>query len=1003
MRFSVLLFFVTVFVSLSFPQQGEFIYKNLTPDDGLPSNETYDLMQSEDGYMYIATDQGLARFDGEEFKVYNEKDGIKGSAVFNVYPDPSGRIWMRTIGFPYFLEKDSIVKFPLFGIHDSQFGDSTDKRPLFMSTLLFDSSSFPYAVLSDKFSWIFLYDDGEYHRVNKFKTYENGKFHNPKNSKETYAFKMDTYGNILKFFNFQEFDVDTLTLVDSLGYIIIAEPNSLKLHTKPLPWVVNKINKKQVLAFNRDGKCLNISLNDFRFEQTEIPKKAIKFHFDSTGLNFLLTQNGLYQCVNGFSQFIRLNNYFITSLFKDNEANYWMTDHNNGVLIIPNLNFQHLNFQLNENATSLCLWKYENDFHTEVSDGHVFKNETDTIIKLNYIPRINNTRARTLSFFESSFYLSSSEIHFDDMGHNIFLPKEAQITIFRSARKYSDSILLATNTGPVLLLTSDFNRSFRLDTLNGVLRFFPRRLNEEFLGKRKMVVRTEDVMKSGNLIWAATADGLLQYTKDSVISFSNQHPILSSRLTALDDFHPNYLAIGSRSSGVFLMHKMKHNLLFPISHSDKIKSSAIRSLYSSNDTLYATSNKGLFMFKLSNDTFYQIAHFDSKNGLPTNDISDIEEHDGKIWIATKKGLVFFQKGSLKPDDYYTPIHLTHFSFDDHQRRIDSTFIQFQKDQRDLTFWYKGISFKSAGDLKYKLILSGPSKDSLVTQNTETRFTNLEPGTYTLKIWAQNNTGNWSLKPATLTFSIPEKFHESIWFYILCFLAFGLFTAFLTFLYQQQKKKLLERKLSTNELEQRALAAQMNPHFIHNTLAAIQQLFNAGDMEECNNYIAMFSKLVRLNLNSIREGYISVETEIKRLQLYLDIEKTRFGNRLSYSIEVDPKVDTSYMEIPAMLLQPFVENALWHGLLPKPEGGEIHIKFGSKEKHLIIEILDNGVGYNPSAEKKRDKEDPSVAMEITKNRLNLLSKKSGQTNDFTIQNRKDITGTQVIVTLYIGED
>ena len=409
------------------------------------------------------------------------------------------------------------------------------------------------------------------------------------------------------------------------------------------------------------------------------------------------------------------------------------------------------------------------------------------------------------------------------------------------------------------------------------------------------------------------------------------------------------------------------------------------------------------MFKLSTDTFYQIAHFDSKNGLPTNDISDIEEHDGKIWIATKKGLVYFTKGSLKPDNYYTPIHLTHFAFNDSRQRIDSTFIQFTKDQRDLTFWYKGISFKSAGDLKYKLILKGPSQDSLITQNTETRFTNLSPGSYTLQIWAQNNTGNWSIKPATVRFEIPEKFHESMWFYILCFLAFGILTAFLTYLYQRQKKKLLLRKISTNELEQRALAAQMHPHFIHNTLAAIQQLFNAGDMEECNNYIAMFSKLVRLNLNSIREGYIALETEIQRLQLYLDIEKTRFGQRLSYTIDVDPGIDVSYIEIPAMLLQPFVENALWHGLLSKPEGGEIRIQFRLNEDHLIIEILDDGVGYDPAAEKKRDKQDPSVAMEITKNRLDLLSKKSGQTNNFTIKNRKDRSGTQVLVTLYIGDD
>jgi anti-sigma regulatory factor (Ser/Thr protein kinase) len=991
MRFSVLLFFVTVFVSLSFPQQGEFIYKNLTPDDGLPSNETYDLMQSEDGYMYIATDQGLARFDGEEFKVYNEKDGIPGSAVLNVYPGPNGQIWMRTLKEPCYLDGDS------FRTNTLKFSYSGPKgaNSLHDCMVYFDHDSNP-KVLWQHFRAYELEDD----TLTRIK--RNTEISGESNCL-TYVLKKDGLGRWYATTEQKYKKCDSVTLESEMQNIVITgqfingSTNISKLHK------IYEISRDSLILFSTYGSNYLLLLDSLKAKTINMPPGVIGIN-RLKGNSFLMNSfNGIYQAHisskdKNFQHYMR--DFFTTSSYLDEENSLWVTSHESGIFVVPNVSFKTVFHSHQGSTVSIELtrtqdklfalindqefWVFSNgNFKKEFSDSIRFaKNSNlvainDTLILQSKVGYRNSKNGRIIQEVLHHF----NETFEDD--ENIYL--STWLGIRAISKKLPQAAL-------VQMLTNGTNQN--------IIRFFTTD-SQETAGE--LGIRTESVVKTLNVLWAATINGLYLIKDGETVSLKDKHPILSSRLTALDDFHPNYLAIGSRSSGVFLMHKTKHNVLFPISHSDKIKSSAIRSLYSSNDTLYATSNKGLFMFKLSNDTFYQIAHFDSKNGLPTNDISDIEEHDGKIWIATKKGLVFFQKGSLKPDDYYTPIHLTHFSFDDHQRRVDSTFIQFQKDQRDLTFWYKGISFKSAGDLKYKLILSGPSKDSLVTQNTETRFTNLEPGTYTLKIWAQNNTGNWSLKPATLTFSIPEKFHESIWFYILCFLAFGLFTAFLTFLYQQQKKKLLERKLSTNELEQRALAAQMNPHFIHNTLAAIQQLFNAGDMEECNNYIAMFSKLVRLNLNSIREGYISVETEIKRLQLYLDIEKTRFGNRLSYSIEVDPKVDTSYMEIPAMLLQPFVENALWHGLLPKPEGGEIHIKFGSKEKHLIIEILDNGVGYNPSAEKKRDKEDPSVAMEITRNRLDLLSKKSGQTNDFTIQNRKDTTGTQVIVTLYIGED
>jgi len=197
------------------------------------------------------------------------------------------------------------------------------------------------------------------------------------------------------------------------------------------------------------------------------------------------------------------------------------------------------------------------------------------------------------------------------------------------------------------------------------------------------------------------------------------------------------------------------------------------------------------------------------------------------------------------------------------------------------------------------------------------------------------------------------------------------------------------------LEQRALQAMMNPHFVFNVMNSIQHYINTKDTGSANKVLTGFARLIRKNLEICTKSYISVEEEIEYLELYLSLEKKRFGGKLNYEIKVDPAIDRDETLIPSMILQPYIENAIWHGIMPKEDGGTIGIVIGLKaENTLLIEVKDDGVGIDNSLKDKKG-EHVSKGMSLTKERVNLLNQVAS--NSIQIDIKQDgISGTLVSI-------
>ncbi|MEZ4915550.1 MAG: histidine kinase, partial [Chitinophagales bacterium] len=210
---------------------------------------------------------------------------------------------------------------------------------------------------------------------------------------------------------------------------------------------------------------------------------------------------------------------------------------------------------------------------------------------------------------------------------------------------------------------------------------------------------------------------------------------------------------------------------------------------------------------------------------------------------------------------------------------------------------------------------------------------------------------------------------------------------------------LERQL--NQAELKALKSQMNPHFLFNAFNSIQEYIILNNRELASDYLGKFADLMRIYLDHSREKLITLEDEIKASELYLSLEKIRFEDELNYSVSKAKNIDETQVSIPPMLIQPFIENALKHGLLHKKGEKKLNVFFSTNEKQdVICTIEDNGIGRKASAmlQQNNMKKHKSFATSATQNRIELLN--MGRQADISLQiedlsnDKGEATGTKV---------
>ncbi len=338
-------------------------------------------------------------------------------------------------------------------------------------------------------------------------------------------------------------------------------------------------------------------------------------------------------------------------------------------------------------------------------------------------------------------------------------------------------------------------------------------------------------------------------------------------------------------------------------------------------------------------------NYTTVDGLLSNEINDMVTQNDTLYVATAEGIsilpVSRRKTSNPPPLYIASV------FYGNRNLLDSNPGNSRFTGAAAEFNFTGITFQQPEKVQYSYRLLGADDNWKLNTSGTVVYSSLAPGSYTFEVRSKKINSAWS-PTRVFHFNIEAPFWLQNWFYISIYTilatTFVLLAYYLSRLNRIKKLKKAELHNRIVQLEQQALGALMNPHFIFNALNSIQQFLLQNDALLANKYLSQFARLTRKNMEAVMKGNVTLEDELDRLHLYLQFEKLRFGDKLKYEIIVPDTINTDELVLPPMILQPFVENAIWHGILPAKMPGEIRVRVNLLDDNLLqVFVEDNGIG------------------------------------------------------------
>jgi ligand-binding sensor domain-containing protein len=403
----------------------------------------------------------------------------------------------------------------------------------------------------------------------------------------------------------------------------------------------------------------------------------------------------------------------------------------------------------------------------------------------------------------------------------------------------------------------------------------------------------------------------------------------------------------------------------------------------------------------------RIRAFTNEDGLITDFVDQplCLGSDGSILNGTIYGYQSFQPDSLLRERLNPGINLTSFKIFDRElgdslRLNGLPHLELTYSQNFFSFEFASYDVTASRKMVYGYRLQGFDQGWIETgHRRQGSYTNVPPGDYVLEI-RSGQEGRWNAAGIQLPIHIAPPFWVTWWFRILVVLA----VAGLVYLvYALRVRQIRREEALKTEFNQRiahtemaALRAQMNPHFVFNCLSSINRFILVNQPEEASAYLTKFARLIRLILDNSRTDTVILAKELEALRLYIELEQMRFSDRFAYTLEIDPDLQVEHVEIPPLLIQPYVENAIWHGLMHKKGSCLLQIRLFPKGKGLCIEIEDDGVGRAMAMELKSRSAtaQKSHGMKVTSERLEVINRLYGTQATVVTTDLRDATGAAV---------
>jgi ligand-binding sensor domain-containing protein len=391
--------------------------------------------------------------------------------------------------------------------------------------------------------------------------------------------------------------------------------------------------------------------------------------------------------------------------------------------------------------------------------------------------------------------------------------------------------------------------------------------------------------------------------------------------------------------------------------------------------LWLGTINGIFVFDPNNGKV--VRSYNTTDGLVSNHFnfkSSCIDQKGVMYFGCSNGVIFFDPSEIRLNAYQPDIIVTSFKIqyqDENISKLRGSTVDLNYDKSTFSVEFATSDFTNPEKNQFAYKLAGLDKDWVYTgTNHYASFANLAPGKYVFTVKGTNSDGIWSPKTYSFNIIIRPPFWQTWWFYMLVSVIVLSIIGYILYLIFRNKDN--KRRQVKSELA--ALRAQLNPHFVFNSLTSLQHFITAQDEELALRYLTRFAQLMRMILENSKQDTITLQEEVDFLKIYFFMESIRVDHKVDFRIEVDPELDTDNIHVPPMLLQPLIENSIIHGLVDKQPGGHIIIRFIKTIEFLQCEVEDNGIGRERAKHNKSliNIQKTSLGLNIIDERLKMLS-------------------------------
>ena len=941
---SKILFTSLLLFNVLFLEGQTLSYRNLTTKDGLPSNTIYQIKQDKKGFIWIATANGLVRYDGRNFEMYHPKI-IRDKAILGMFIDEEDTVWFWNLKGELFFKKD--------------------KTP-------------------QKFDF-----KGRNVKIKDFAIDNNGNYYFIDANQSIY--KSDNQGNIRRISelkrlsNFAVFDNQIYILRgNSDSFIIEKDIVKRAINTKYTKagflWNLNfaSNNDNQYLIF--DGLTNNIyqlnkdgMLTESGFEQyNHLFKEGIVMtFFDKKQYLLVFTKKTIF-IFNNQKRLIRTFTHAfgdqINTILHDREGNYWLSTSEGKIHIISSINFsskkEFETVQKKKNSiTSLMI--NGNDLLVGLQNNslliYALDKDKERLLSLKHEKEISmiykdkKDKIWLVSYDRASLLNEDYSIIAEDIGKGY--------TIFKSFYSHTQKseLLIGTTTG-VLNIPKDYFKDYISSKYYEEWGTIREKYSVKGINKRVYSIETIQ-----DEFWFGSADGLYYYKNDS------------ARITEIKELQESWITnivnqndtiwVGTQTDGVFQIIDKK--IIKNYNETNGLISNSCKEMVIEDDgIIWVGTNEGINKININTNTIELINDLD---GLLSNDITALVVDNNNVYVGTTEGLTSFDKKITTKNTIPPPIYLSNFQIFENDTILSDNYI-LDYNQDNIRIHFTGVSFRSQGTFTYKYRMLGISEKWIETQTDMASYPILNSGDYTFEAYAINEDGVESEEPIRIQIHIKTPFWETWWFRALVITAILLIIwgIIATRVNRVRERFDLESEFQQkiNDLEMQALQVQMNPHFIFNVLNSIQHYLAINNSEQAMLYLSKFAKLIRLVFEYSKRTTISLTDEISFLKLYVALEKIRFKDKVIINFEIEEQIYTDEIALPPLLIQPMIENCFKHAFLHKEGKGNLSIQFFVEKKFLKCRITDNGIGRKKrgSMKKWKDKNHKSSGLSTTAERL-----------------------------------